>query len=110
MALARALMSAPSILLVDDNRHMLRTVSTILKGFGVGQVRESADAADAFAVMRDFTVDIVITDLRMEPLEGLDLVRLMRTAKDSPSNSTSLVAFNRGRGPSRVIGLLTSRA
>jgi len=74
-----------TVLLVDDNRHMLRTISSILGGFGVREVKECIDAADAFSAMAENAIDIVITDWRMEPLDGLDLVRLLRTAKDSPN-------------------------
>ena len=92
-----------SVLVVDDNRHMLRTVSTILKGFGVGQIRECLDAADAFTVMREFPVDIVITDWRMEPLDGLDLVRLLRTAKDSPNTFVPIIMLSAYTERSNII-------
>ena len=35
--------------------------------------------------MRDAAPDMIITDWKMEPLDGLDFVRLVRTAQDSPN-------------------------
>ena len=74
-----------SILIVDDNYHMLRIVRTILQGFGVGQVAEATDAAEAFEQFRSRIFDMVIVDYMMDMLDGIDFVRLVRTAEDSPN-------------------------
>jgi two-component system chemotaxis response regulator CheY len=72
-----------NILTVDDNRYMRFLVKTILHGFGIKNVSEADDGSDALKTLRTFPADIIITDWLMEPLDGIDLVRMVRTASDS---------------------------
>jgi two-component system chemotaxis response regulator CheY len=72
------------ILLVDDNHHMRVLLTEILRAIGVRQVFEAADGAEALQMMRTHAIDIVMTDLAMQPLDGIDFVRLVRNSPDSP--------------------------
>lgn len=72
-----------SVLVLDDNKHMRTLVQSILHALGIKNVREAGDAAEAFKELQRFNADLIITDWHMEPLDGLDFVRLVRTAKDS---------------------------
>ena len=72
-----------NVLVLDDNRHMRGLVQSILHSLGVKNIREAADAAAAFKELQHFLADVLIVDWHMEPLDGLDFVRLVRTAKDS---------------------------
>ncbi|MEK7246656.1 MAG: response regulator [Pseudomonadota bacterium] len=74
-----------NFLIVDDNKHMCVLIKTILNAFGVRNVVEASDGADAFKALRHFPADIIICDWVMQPLDGLDFVRLVRTGKDSPN-------------------------
>lgn len=71
------------ILLVDDNQHMRTLLHEILRAIGVRDVVEASDGAEALQQMRRHAIDIVITDLAMQPLDGIDLVRLLRNSPDS---------------------------
>lgn len=73
------------VLVVDDNVHMRLIVKEILRSLGVGTVKEAADGADALKLLRVVPADIVIADLDMSPLDGLDMTRMIRTSKDSPN-------------------------
>jgi two-component system chemotaxis response regulator CheY len=73
------------ILLVDDNHHMRVLLTEILRAIGVKLVFEAADGAEALQMMRTHPIDIVMTDLNMHPLDGIDFVRLVRNSKDSPN-------------------------
>ena len=74
-----------NVLVLDDNRHMRSLVQSILHALGVKQIREASDAPEAFKELQHFHADVIIADWHMEPLDGLDFVRLVRTAKDSPN-------------------------
>ena len=74
-----------NFLIVDDNKHMRLLVKSILNAFGVRNVVEASDGADAFKALKHFPADIIICDWVMQPLDGLDFVRLVRTGKDSPN-------------------------
>ncbi len=71
-----------SVLIIDDNTHMIKIVKTILKGFGVATFFEATDAADAFDLVRTNGPDIIIVDYQMNLLDGVDFVRLVRTGQD----------------------------
>ena len=73
------------ILLVDDNHHMRVLLTEILRAIGVKQVFEAADGAEALQMLRTHPIDIVMTDLAMQPLDGIDFVRLLRNSQDSPN-------------------------
>ncbi len=74
-----------NILVVDDNRHMHSIVKAILNSMRIKNIRFCDNAADAFSEMKQWMPDIIITDWKMEPLDGLDFVRLIRKGQDSPN-------------------------
>jgi two-component system, chemotaxis family, chemotaxis protein CheY len=73
------------ILVVDDNRTMLVLVRALLRGFGFRDVVEVTDPAEAFEVMKNSQIDLIITDMAMQPIDGAEFTRLVRTATDSPN-------------------------
>jgi two-component system chemotaxis response regulator CheY len=73
------------ILLVDDNHHMRVLLTEVLRAIGVKNLFEATDGAEALLVLRNQPIDIVMTDLAMQPLDGIDFVRLLRNSKDSPN-------------------------
>jgi two-component system, chemotaxis family, chemotaxis protein CheY len=77
-------LNALHVLVVDDNAHMRSIVVAILRGIGIGTVKEATDGADALDVMRNGVPDLVICDLNMSPVDGLEFSQMIRTAPDSP--------------------------
>ena len=74
-----------SVLVIDDSQFMRKLVESILHALRVKNVILSADAAEAFVVLGRSAIDLILVDWVMEPLDGLDFVRLVRTGKDSPN-------------------------
>jgi len=72
-----------NILLVEDNKHMQLLIKEILRSFRIKSVRVADDGADAIKEMRTFAVDLVICDWNMQPIDGLEFVRMIRTSSDS---------------------------
>jgi two-component system chemotaxis response regulator CheY len=66
-------------------------IAEILHAVGIRQVLEASDGAEALQVMRHHPVDIVMTDLAMQPLDGIDFVRLLRNSPDSPNQMCPVV-------------------
>jgi DNA-binding response OmpR family regulator len=71
-------------LIVDDNHHMRTIVGTLLRSLGCKDFRECGDGVAAFEMLRSRPADIIIVDFRMDTLDGLDFVRLLRRSADSP--------------------------
>jgi two-component system, chemotaxis family, chemotaxis protein CheY len=78
-------LSALSILVVDDNRHMRQLVRGMLRAFGVTDVHEAGGAAPAIALLHGVPIDIAIVDHMLSPVDGLAFVRDLRRADDSPN-------------------------
>ena len=79
------------ILLVDDNHHMRVLLHEILRAIGVRDVHEAGDGAEALQIMRNHPIDIAITDLSMQPLDGIDFVKLLRNSPDSPNQMCPVI-------------------
>ena len=79
------------ILLVDDNQHMRVLLTEILRAVGVQNIIDAGDGAEGLQMMRAHNIDIVITDLAMEPLDGIDFVRLLRNSADSPNQMVPVI-------------------
>lgn len=84
-------LSTLSFLMVDDNQHMVSIIREILRAFGATQVHCVRDAADALELAGTTPIDIAIVDYLMEPLDGLDFIRLIRTATDSPNTRLPII-------------------
>ncbi|MBV9624991.1 MAG: response regulator transcription factor [Acidobacteria bacterium] len=77
--------SAPkgNILVVDDEPQITRVLKTTLSSQGYG-VRSAADGEQALYEMRGWAPDLIITDLRMPKMDGLELCRRVRTDSRIP--------------------------
>jgi CheY-like chemotaxis protein len=79
------------LLVVDDNVHMRKLVVTILQAFGAAQIYESADAQNAWAIARETNPDVIFVDWMLEGMNGLELVRLIRTSPVSANPFVPIV-------------------
>lgn len=73
------------VLVVDDNKHTRTLIAQILRAININQIYEAGDGAEGMQAMRNHAIDIVLTDLAMEPVDGLGFVRMLRTAPESPN-------------------------
>jgi two-component system chemotaxis response regulator CheY len=79
------------ILIVDDNPYMRVLLGEILRATGVREIHEANDGAEALQMIRKLELDIVFTDLSMQPLDGIDFVRLVRNSPDSPNPMVPII-------------------
>jgi two-component system, chemotaxis family, chemotaxis protein CheY len=66
------------ILTVDDSPSMRQMVSFTLRGAGY-EVVQASDAAQALEYARNNHVDLVLTDVNMPGMDGISLVRELRS-------------------------------
>jgi two-component system, OmpR family, KDP operon response regulator KdpE len=71
------------ILIVDDEPQLLRVLRTSLATHGY-DVRGAGDGAAAMAIFRDWRPALVVTDLAMPNVNGLELCRQLRAISDVP--------------------------
>ena len=79
------------VLVVDDNHHMINIIKTILRGFEVKDFFDASNAVDAFQVIRNTPIDLIITDFAMDPVNGCEFTKLVRTAEDSPNHFVPII-------------------
>src|SRR5437588_2660724 len=61
------------ILVVDDQRNMRATTAMLLRAEGY-DVLEAAGGEEALSSLSDRDIDVLLTDLKMEPVDGLTLL------------------------------------
>jgi CheY-like chemotaxis protein len=67
----------PTVLLVDDDAHLRQILSTLLQHHGYHTL-EAANGRDAFLVAQEGRPDLVVMDLRMPGMSGIEATRLLR--------------------------------
>jgi len=72
-----------NILVVDDEPQITRVLKTTLSSRGY-EVRTAADGENALREMKGWAPDLIITDLRMPRMDGLELCRRVRTDSRVP--------------------------
>jgi len=82
------MMSDLRVLVVDDNDHMRRLLRGILESLGIKQVRDVENGMVALNDCRLNLPDIIITDMMMEPIDGLEFSRMLR---DDPTHPATRV-------------------
>jgi DNA-binding NarL/FixJ family response regulator len=73
-------MIRPRLLVVDDHEMLRTTLVDLLVQAGFEVVGQAADGADAVALAKQLEPDVVLMDLRMPVLGGLDATRLIKDA------------------------------
>ena len=97
---------AYNILVVDDSRTMravlLKTLS--MTELNLGEIYVAENGRDALDKLRDHWVDLVMTDLNMPEMTGLELIDKM--AADGMLKSTPVIVISTDGSAERVEGLL----
>jgi two-component system chemotaxis response regulator CheY len=68
-----------NVLIVDDSMAMRSVIKKTIKvsGFKVGEYFEAADGKEALKILADAWVDLVLTDINMPNMNGLELITKM---------------------------------
>ena len=67
-----------NVLIVDDYKTMLRIIRNLLRQLGIENVDEATDGGTALAKLRESDYGLVISDLIMQPMTGLQLLKEVR--------------------------------
>jgi two-component system, cell cycle response regulator DivK len=74
-------MAGEPILVVDDNAQNLKLARVLLVSEGY-EVRTAVDAEDAMAVLATFTPRLILMDVQLPGMDGIDLTRRLKADPD----------------------------
>jgi len=72
-------------LVVEDNTHMRSLLRALLNALGIKDICEAIHGHAAMEALRERKIDLVLTDLAMNPMDGLELTRHVRNDENSPN-------------------------
>ena len=68
------------ILVVDDFSTMRRIIKNLLKDLGFANIQEADDGNTALPMLQQGDFDFVVTDWNMPGMQGIDLLRAIRSS------------------------------
>ena len=89
------------ILVIDDSKTMLRIIENAIKQLGHESVT-ALDGSEGYKAFKKTKFDMILTDLNMPNIDGLELVRLIR---DKDKN-IPIIMITTESGKSTVISAL----
>lgn len=80
----------PSIMVIDDNAEMLTALAELLSALGAKKVRQVGSAEEALEILETETFSIILSDYRLEGMDGVQFVERLREA----GNQTPVVMLS----------------
>jgi len=80
-----------NILVVEDDRHMRLLIRNVLFSLGANDVADAGDGQAAFEVIKGFKPNLILCDLRMTPMGGLQFVRTLRSDAENASRFVPVI-------------------
>jgi DNA-binding NtrC family response regulator len=75
------IMSPVRLLLVDDEERFLATSRILLEKRGLENVHTAATGEEALAIMRRERIDVVVLDVKMPGMDGVDVLKRIKQEK-----------------------------
>jgi two-component system chemotaxis response regulator CheY len=72
-------------LIVEDNAHMRSLLRALLNSVGIKEIAEAAHGQAGIDVLRERKPDLVLTDMAMKPMNGIEFTRHIRNHEQSPN-------------------------
>ena len=72
-------------LIVEDNAHMRALLRALLNSVGIKDIAEASHGGNALQMLRERKSDLVLSDLAMKPMDGLEFTRQVRNSEASPN-------------------------
>ena len=91
-----------TILIVDDNQHMRGILKELLRAAGVSDIKEASDPLEAFEYMKSSLIDLLLVDLSMPLMDGVEFTRMVRTNENSPNHFLPIIMITGHSERSRV--------
>ena len=70
------------VLIIEDNAHMLTLLHTLVRSIGIKNIIEAPDGTHGLVAAKGHNPDFVLTDLNMQPMDGIAFTRAVRSGSD----------------------------
>lgn len=103
-------MNSIRLLIVDDSSAMRKMVERALRlaDVEITQVLEAANGKEALALLKDNTVDLILCDINMPEMNGLEFLR--RRPAEGNAKDVPVVMITSESGEADVVAALSSGA
>ncbi|MEI6559349.1 MAG: response regulator [Rhodospirillaceae bacterium] len=91
-----------TVLVIEDEPFTRTVTARVVAGLGCAAVLEAGDAVTGLQLLRCQRVDIVLCDIDMKPVTGLELLRDLRTSDDEAERRLPLIFLTGRAGPEEV--------
>lgn len=79
------------MLVVDDDDVMRKFVVTMLTKLGVQEIQQCTDGAIALSLVTSFKPDLVLSDIHMQTMDGIEFVRRLREHPNAEIRKTRVL-------------------
>jgi len=74
-----------SVLVIDDHEFTRKLVLSVLNALHIRRVHMAEDGVKGYQMFSEMAIDLIIVDWEMEPVNGLQFVKRVRTDEASPN-------------------------
>jgi two-component system chemotaxis response regulator CheY len=90
------------ILIVDDDQFMREMTKQIVHAFGVYAIELADTGASGLELIASFSPDVVLCDIEMSPMSGIELLRRVRHHADAKLRDTAVIMLT-GHAEMKVV-------
>lgn len=81
-------------LIVDDYQPMRNVLRMVLRDIGIREIEDAKNGREALSKLKDFRADVVITDYKMAPINGAELIRKIRAGYEGVDSHTPIIVVS----------------
>lgn len=88
---------AYNVMIIDDSKSMRHVIKKVLKisGLEIGEIIEAGNGQEALDQLQDHWVDIILSDMHMPVMDGMEFLRRLGTHPDFRDVPVVLVTTER---------------
>ncbi len=103
-------MSKKRVLIVDNSSVMRKIVERTLRqaGLELEEVLEANNGAEGLAILQDKTVDLILSDINMPTMDGLEFIRQLQPMENA--KGVPVVMITTEGSEARVVEAISSGA
>ncbi|NQU57560.1 MAG: response regulator [Rhodospirillales bacterium] len=99
-------LSNVNVLIVDDYQPMLLILKNVLYALGIKSVTEAPGGIEALNILKSGNVDLIFTDNLMEPMSGIEMVKMIRAGEGGINAFTPVIMIS---GYSDLVHIVEAR-